>query len=78
MVYLHKQFVALLRLQVRQLIVYRMEFDKTRCSCSWNSDQNYSHTTLPGVVGWVGLGGLGVGVEVGGVYFNKGTHASDN
>ena len=24
------------------LIVYRMEFDKTKCSCPWNSDQNYT------------------------------------
>ena len=40
-----------------------MEFDKTRWSCSWNSDQNL-HKTLPKMVGpkgverlWGGTGG---------------------
>ena len=33
--------------QASSFIVYRMEFDKTRWSCSWNSDQ-IEHKTLPG------------------------------
>ena len=41
------------------IIVYRMEFDKTRWSCPWNSDKTV-HKTLPGG-GWVG----GVGVVTG-------------
>ena len=40
------------------LIVYRMEFNKTRCSCSWNSDQN-SLLGGAGVVGGLGLKGVG-------------------
>ena len=36
------------------LVVYRMEFDKTRWSCSWNSDQNCTQN-FAGVVG-VGCG----------------------
>ena len=48
------------------IFVYRMEFDKTRWSCSWNSDQNYSHNSAGGP-GVVGVGSQGVGdIRVGG------------
>ena len=36
-----------------------MEFDRTRWSCPWNSDQNY--TKLPGGGGQGGRGGGGQG-----------------
>ena len=63
------------------VIVFRMQFDKTRWSCPWNSDQNCTHNSAKGVVGvggggsrdgggqgWWGGGGLGVvGVGGGGV-----------
>ena len=38
-----------------QIIVYRMEFDKTKWSCPWNSDRGW-HKILPGMV-VVGVGG---------------------
>ena len=30
------------------IFVYRMEFDKTRWSCPWNSDQNCIQNSAPG------------------------------
>ena len=42
------------------IIVYRMEFDKTSWSCSWNSDQNCTQNSARGVVGAQGVGGSGV------------------
>ena len=47
------------------LIVYRMEFDKTRWSCPWNSDQNCTQNSARGWWGVQGVGGVG-GVGVGG------------
>ena len=55
-------------------IVYRMEFDKTRWSCPWNSDQNCTQNSARGGGGpvgrWVGGcrggGGLGGGWVGGG------------
>ena len=45
----------------RRLFVYRMEFDKTRWSCSWNSDQNCTKLCqmAQGVGGHGGIGGGG-------------------
>ena len=49
------------------VVVFRMEFDKTRWSCLWNSDQNYTQK-CQGVVGVKEVGGCGVkGVGVVGV-----------
>ena len=45
------------------LIVYRMEFDKTKWSCPWNSDQNCTQNSARGWLG-SGVGVKGV-VEVG-------------
>ena len=40
------------------LIVYQMEFEKTRWSCLWNSDQNCTqNSTRGGGVGAVGIKG---------------------
>ena len=50
-----------------QLIVYRMEFEKTRWSCSWNSDQNCTQNSAGGGAadeGWA-LGVVGLGVCAG-------------
>ena len=38
-----------------------MEFDKTRWSCPWNSDQNCTQKVCQGVVGVKGVGGGRVG-----------------
>ena len=43
------------------LIVFRMEFDKTRWSCPWKSDQNCTQNSAKGVVGVKGVGGGRVG-----------------
>ena len=46
-----------------KLVVYRMEFDKTRWSSSWNSDQNCTQNSARGwwgPRGWVGIGLQGV------------------
>ena len=44
-------------------IVYQMEFDKTKWSCPWNSDQNCTHNSARGwwggVVGVKRVGGEG-------------------
>ena len=42
-----------------KIIVYRMEFDKTRWSCPWNSDQSCTQNSAKG---WQGLRGWGWGV----------------
>ena len=43
------------------LVVFRMEFDKTRWSCPWNSDQNCTHNSARGWWGSRGRGGGGQG-----------------
>ena len=45
---------------LRKLIVYRMEFDKTRWSCSWSSDQNCTQNSARRWWGPRGWGGWGV------------------
>ena len=40
------------------LFVYRMEFDKTKWCCPWNSDQNCTQNSARG---WWGSGGGGRG-----------------
>ena len=51
------------------LIVNQMEFDKTRWSCLWNSDQNCTQNSVKGWYGqgggWVEEGWWGQGMEVG-------------
>ena len=44
-------------------IVYQIPFDKTRQSCSWNTDQNCAQNS-DGGVGYLGVGCLGVGFKV--------------
>ena len=44
----------------RIIFVYSMEFDKTRWSCSWNSDQN---STQNSARGWWGPGDVGGSVS---------------
>ena len=46
--------------KLKEIFYLSMEYDKTRRSCPWNSDQSCTKKTLPGVVG--GKWGLGVGV----------------
>ena len=48
-------------------IVYRMEFDKTKWSCPWNSDQNCTKNSARGWYGFKGVGGC-VGLGVRGVW----------
>ena len=49
------------------MIVFRMEFDKTKWSCPWNNDQNYTKNSAGGVVGIMGRGGRVGGPGVVGV-----------
>ena len=51
-------------IKLEAIFVYRMEFDKTRWSCSWNSDQNCTQKSFQGGHGgWsvYGVKGLGRG-----------------
>ena len=43
-----------------EMIVFRMELDKTRCSCPWNSDQKLYTKLCQGLVGVKGGGRVGV------------------
>ena len=45
----------------RQFVVYRMELDKTRWYCSWDSDQNCAQNSAKGW--WGPRGRVGIGLQ---------------